>query len=234
MIWQLPDEVKLDEEFCELMESYRANYVGFFLDRFDKKHTPGYKGGYFNINSVTGRPHDHHRCYSWSDGRALAELAICHMGDLADREVLARYVEHLYTVLQERYELNGYLPHVVDERTNLATDHPANVSIEPGASSYSHVFVMNGMFQYGLIFGRAEALSLAERLLDDLTHALDSDRFLENGAPRPKGHRAQGPFMIALGAFADILETLETLHGRTSPEFERQILGSEPGRRRGG
>ena len=50
----------------------------------------------------------------------------------------------------------------------------------------------------------AEAKGLALRLLEDrLAAALRSDRFFEGAKPPPSGQRAQGPFMISLGALAD-------------------------------
>lgn len=225
MRWQPPEPLAIDAPLREFIERYRANYLRFFLDYFQANHRPGYRGGYFNINSVTGQPYDHHCCYSWSDGRSLAELSISHLLDLGDRQALKDYATHLRDALIERYELNGYLPYVVDDATDRATDDPLNVPLSPAQSSFSHIFAMNGFFQYALIFGDERAEELGSVLLDGLESALRSDEFLDGAEPRPKGERAQGPFMIALGAITDILETLETLHAADSPAFAEKAAG---------
>ncbi len=225
MNWQISEEIQVDDKLCALLEKYRANYLDFFVERFRADHKPGYKGGYFNINSVSGLPYERHCCYSWTDGRSLGELAACYLHDLGDRENLQSYIEHLYQVLIERYELNGYFPHVVDDQTNLAADDPMNVKLAPGCSSFSHVFVLNGLFQYAMIFENETALELGNKLLQELGQALREDQFLEGSEPRPEGQRAQGPFMISLGACADILETISHLYDKQSPDFTRK---SEP------
>jgi mannose/cellobiose epimerase-like protein (N-acyl-D-glucosamine 2-epimerase family) len=219
MHWQPPEPLTIDDRLYEFIEKYRANYLRFFLDYFRANRRPGYRGGYFNLNSVTGQPYDHHCCYSWADGRSLAELSISHLLDLDHRQVLKDYATHLRKALVERYELNGYLPHAVDDATNRATDDPWNMPLNPEQSSFSHIFAMNGFFQYALIFGDERASEVGASLLDGLESALRTGEFIEGAEPRPKGDRAQGPFMIALGAIADILETLEMLHERESAEF---------------
>jgi len=219
---QLPEDVRFDGELRRTIEAYRAHYLDFFLRYFDSHCPPGHKGGCFNINSVTGQPYDHPYCYSWTDGRSLGEFAASHLADLGPRDRLRRYADHLFQVLRERYDLNGYFPHVVDDQTNLAVGHPMNVRLEPGGSSFAHTFVLNGMYQYGLVFESGEARALALHLLTELSDALRDDRFLEGAAPRPPGQRAQGPFMISLGVLADVLETLERQFGRDSAEFREQ------------
>lgn len=203
----------LDGRLSELLEAYRAHYLNFFLTYFEQHRRPQYKGGYFNINSVTGRPYEHHCCYSWTDGRSLGELSASWVSKLGPRDRLRAYADHLYVALRERYQVNGWFPHAVDDQTNRATDDPLNVRIEPDASSFSHIFVLNGLFQYGLAFKDETALHLARCLLGELRHALRAGTFLEGAAPRPEGHRAQGPSMIALGAISDVLETLQALSG---------------------
>ncbi len=220
MSWECPDPLRIDANLNSFIDAYRDNYLRFFLERFQSDHRPGYRGGYFNINSVTGKPHAHRCCFSWTDGRSLAELSICHLLALGDREVTREYAQHIRDALVERWELNGYLPHVVDDATNRATGDPLNVKIGPDGSSYSHMFVMNGLLQHDLIFTDAEAGEVGKTLFESLRDALARDRFIEADAPRPAGERAQGPFMIALGAMADILETLAVCHQPSSPEFQ--------------
>ena len=222
MIWRLPENPAINDDLCDLIERYRANYLGFFLDRFKSHHGPGHRGGYFNINSVSGLPYDHNCCYSWTDGRSLGELAVSYLHNLADPSDLRLYAEHLQEALLERYELNGYFPHAVDDRTNAATDDPMNVKLGPGASSFSHVFVLNGLLQYALVFGEDGAWELGLHLLEELDNALHKDMFLEGSQPRPKGQKAQGPFMISLGAIADILETMAHVAGPDAADFGRE------------
>ena len=218
MSWQLPEDVTVDSGLSEFVGKYRAHYLRFFLDYFRANHRPGYRGGYFNINSVSGRPYDHTRCYSWTDGRSLGELSASYLYELGDKEALRDYADHLHEILLERYELNGYFPHAVEDDTNLAAADPMNVKLEPGWSSFSHVFVLNGLLQYALVFRSDEAWELGWQLVDELENALEEDLFLEGAQPRPAGQRAQGPFMITLGAIADLLETMETRWGRGSAE----------------
>jgi len=217
--FRVPDNLAPDDRLLELIERYRATYLDYFLAAFDQSRTAVNRGGFFNINSVTGRPYDHNLCYSWTDGRALGELSAARMARLGDPELVDAYVEHLYDALVERWELNGYFPHVVVDTTNLPADDPMNVKLGPGQSSFSHTFVLNGIFQYALLRDSAEAWERGMALLEDLEASLRDDRFLEGAAPRPAGRRAQGPFMIALGALADILESLSALYGRDSDVF---------------
>lgn len=221
MAWRLPDDTQVGPDLCSTLAEYRQAYLTFFLDYFEKGRRPRYRGGYFNINSITGRPFEHRCCYSWTDGRSLAELSICYLLELGPRQRLKPYMDHLCACLTERYRLNGYLPHAVVEHSNLAADDSLNVPIGQGQSSYSHVLVMNGLLQYALIAQSNEARALANELMDDLKQALADDGFLEGAQPRPQGQRAQGPFMITLGVCADVLETLEALHGASSAQFEQ-------------
>lgn len=222
MHWHLPDDLAINADLCEFVESYRSRYLDFFLDYFEIHHAKGSRGGYFNINSVSGRPYEHNHCYSWTDGRSLGELTAAYLYGLGDRERLRAYIEHLRGALIERYELNGYFPHVVDERTNHAVVHELNVRLKPGQSSFSHVFVLNGLWQYALVLGATGADNLHVQLLDELAHALSTDEFLEGAAPRPSGQRAQGPFMIALGALTDILETMKSLWNAEPERLRRE------------
>jgi len=221
LVGNIPGNLAVDAALCQVINGYRANYLVFFLRRFEDECPPGHKGGWFNISSVTGRPYDHRCCYSWTDGRSLGELSVSHLAGLAAPDRLERYATHLRDVLLERHALNGYFPHVVGDETNLAEDHPMNVYLGAGESSFSHVFVLNGLLQYGLVFGDGQALALGRHLLEELEQALQEDRFLEGAAPRPSGQRAQGPFMISLGAIADVLETLARKLGRDSEAFPR-------------
>lgn len=201
----------VDDKLYRLLEQYRATYLEFFLKQSELNHRPGYRGAYANINSVTGRPYAHHCCYSWTDGRTLGELSATWAAGLSDDPRLRAYADHLCEVLLERYHRNGYFPHVVEDKTNLATADRMNVPIGAGESSFSHAFVIDGLLQYGLAFGSEPALALAWQLMGDLDASLRDDRFLEGPAPRPTGRRAQGPFMITLGVVANALETLDRL-----------------------
>jgi len=100
-------------------------------------------------------------------------------------------------------------------------DHPLNHRIEPGSSSFSHIFVLNGFAQYGLATHDGEAwgqaLHLLEEFADGAGHRPVRRRAAHRGGP---GQRAQGPFMIALGAATDILETLRSLSPTADPRAE--------------
>jgi hypothetical protein len=204
----------IDARLCQLIEAYRADYLDFFLKEFEKHHRPQYKGAYANINSVTGLHYDHHHCYSWTDGRTLGELSALSLASPGLPASVKAYADHLSGVLMERYQLNGWFPHVVDDATNLAVDHPTNARVKPGESSFSHVFVLNGLFQYGLALNDETAVTLASHLLGDLEQSLSEDTFIEELTIHPAGERVQGPFMISLGAIADVLETLACLRRR--------------------
>lgn len=225
MSLQLPPSRALDSELCRFIDAYRARYLGFFLDYFEAHRGEVCRGGYFSINSVSGRPYGHSYCYSWTDGRSLGELCVAYSLGLGERRRLRPYIEHLRDALQERYELNGYFPHVVDERTNLAADSELNVRLTPGQSSYSHVFVLCGLWQYELAMGSGDRGGLHAGLLTQLEWALASDRFLEGSVPRPQGERSQGPFMITLGALVDVVETMAALW---ADEPERVLRAAAP------
>jgi mannose/cellobiose epimerase-like protein (N-acyl-D-glucosamine 2-epimerase family) len=218
----LPENLAVDQRLLDLIERYRATYLDYFLAQFDAARTSGRRGGFFNINSVTGQPYPHSWCYSWTDGRSLGEFSAARLAAPGDADRLDAYIEHLHECLVQRYERNGYFPHLVDDATNLAVDDPMNVKLGPDQSSFSHIFVLNGFFQYALLRDSRTAWSMGMRLLDELETALSADRFLEGAAPRPAGQRAQGPFMIALGACADILESLAALHGANSTSFQER------------
>ena len=75
MDWRLPKGLGTVDGLRPHIERYRVQYLSYFLDRFRGAHRSDYRGGYFNINSVTGEPYDHRLCYSWTDGRSLGELS---------------------------------------------------------------------------------------------------------------------------------------------------------------
>ncbi|HJN17468.1 MAG TPA: hypothetical protein QGH10_18325, partial [Armatimonadota bacterium] len=149
----------------------------------------------------------------------LGELCASVVAGLEDAARIRPCAEHLSDVLQERHQLNGYLPHVVSATTNRATDDPMDVDPGHAGASFSHCFAANGLIQHGLVFGSSDALRLGRELLAGIETSLESDRFLAGATPAPKGHQAQGPYMITLGVLADCIETLDALHGPDSDEF---------------
>ena len=137
MHWHLPDDLAINADLCEFVESYRSRYLDFFLDYFEIHRAKGSRGGYFNINSVSGRPYEHNHCYSWTDGRSLGELTAAYLYGLGDRERLRPYISILWGLIDDMTEM-------AISRMCWTTHESCGCprlerEVKPGQSSFSHV-----------------------------------------------------------------------------------------------
>ena len=105
--WRVPEPVELGPRLLEFVEAYRAHYLEYFIRLFEAQHCPEHRGGYYDVNSVSGQPYGTGGCYSWSDGRVLGELCASVVAGLEDAARIRPCAEHLSDVLQERHRPMG-------------------------------------------------------------------------------------------------------------------------------
>ncbi len=212
-------------------ERYQESNWIFFLNLRERWHRENpditFPGLCANVHPLTGefRPQEEQLLWGWGDGRALGiwpeylvhnrvpEKQIRLHVDLDTivevdlKSSLEEYCRTISDGLIARQEKNGrFIPFVADYRTNLGVGKDGSQQTTPGISE---IFAVNGFVQHALQFSDRGALHVGLEMLREVVDAIEMDTFyLGPGGPGP-AVGVHGPRMLMLGAFGEILKTLD-------------------------